>query len=285
MQCSSGGSGTEAHRTWSPTNVDENCPNGSISGPSSRRQAPVESGSLPQNCNPMPEVSKSLEELTREVARVRGQPAGKEEDRKTSNENGPLLVPKCARVVFGRRHHRLRVLVDHWMCRDGRSEESLLERRGGRTLAARQNYQTALVSFLNFVQKRQRLLSPGSSASPWFTASCYCDGSLAVIQPLWVQQSHASAFPSSDASTCMGRHRGTSHPSQPTSNASFHSHLTSNLRASVRASHTLHIMTIAVSVERAGFVTKHERKNGACCEAETLFARAGMVVCATRARC
>ena len=32
------------------------------------------------------------------------------------------------------------------------------------------------------------MLCPGSSASPWFTASCCRDGSLAVIQPLWVQQ-------------------------------------------------------------------------------------------------
>ena len=33
-----------------------------------------------------------------------------------------------------------------------------------------------------------RLLCPRSSASPWFTASCCRDGSLAVIQPLWVQK-------------------------------------------------------------------------------------------------
>ena len=55
--------------------------------------------------------------------------AGKEEDRETSDESGPLPLPKFARVVSGRRQHRLHMHVDHLMCRDGRSEESLLERR------------------------------------------------------------------------------------------------------------------------------------------------------------
>ena len=84
-----------------------------------------------------------LEELAREVVRVQAQP------------------PKSARVVSGRRHHLLRMLVDPLMCRDGRSAEPLLERRAVRTLAARRNYQTALGAFL-----------------PWFTASCCHDGSL-----------------------------------------------------------------------------------------------------------
>ena len=44
----------------------------------------------------------SLEELAREVARLQGQPAGKEVDSETSEENGPLHVPKSARVVSGR---------------------------------------------------------------------------------------------------------------------------------------------------------------------------------------
>ena len=47
-------------------------------------------------------VSKNLKVLAREVARVQGQPAGKEEDSDTSDENGPLLVPKSAGVVSGR---------------------------------------------------------------------------------------------------------------------------------------------------------------------------------------
>ena len=40
----------------------------------------------------------------------------------------------------------------------------------------------------------ERLLCPGSSASPWFAASCCRDGLLAVIQPLWLQKT--SKFPS-----------------------------------------------------------------------------------------
>ena len=71
-------------------------------------------------------VSKGLEELAREAARVQGQAAGKEEDSETSDENVPPLVPKSAWVVSGRRHHRVRVPVDHSMCRGGSSEESLL---------------------------------------------------------------------------------------------------------------------------------------------------------------
>ena len=39
-------------------------------------------------------MSKSLGELAREVARAQGQPAGKEEDSETSDESGPLPVPK-----------------------------------------------------------------------------------------------------------------------------------------------------------------------------------------------
>ena len=80
--------------------------------------------------------------MVREVAQVQGQAAGKEDDSDTSDENGPLPVPKSARVVSGRGHHLLRMLVGHLMCRDGMSEESLLERRAVRSLAERRDYQT-----------------------------------------------------------------------------------------------------------------------------------------------
>ena len=56
--------------------------------------------------------SKSLEKLARVVARLRGQPAGKEEDSETSDETAPLCVPKSARVVPGPRLHRLRILIN-----------------------------------------------------------------------------------------------------------------------------------------------------------------------------
>ena len=99
-------------------------------------------------------ASKSLVELTRDGARVQGQPAGKEEDSETSDEIGPLPVPKPSQVVSGRRRHRLRLLVNHFMCRDGRSKESVLERRDVRTLAARRNHPTALGTFLKFGKER-----------------------------------------------------------------------------------------------------------------------------------
>ena len=78
----------------------------------------------------------------------------KEEDSETRDENGPLPLPKSALVVRGRRHHRLRMLVDHVMCRDGRSGESLLKRRAVRTLAARRSHPTALGLFLKFGWER-----------------------------------------------------------------------------------------------------------------------------------
>ena len=147
--------------------------------------------------------SKIRVELAREVARVQGQSAGKEEDSDTSHENEPLFVPKSAQVVSGRRYHRLRNLVEHPTCRDGRLEESLI-RKAVSSLAARRSHQTALGKFSNCAEKHvspgrrhrsqrcpscvsERLLCVGSSTSPCFTASCCRDVSLAVTQQLRVQ--------------------------------------------------------------------------------------------------
>ena len=121
-------------------------------------------------------VSNSLEELTFEVARVQCQPGGKEE---TSDENGLPLVPKSARAVFGRQHHRLRMLVDHFMCRDRRSEESLLERRYVRALAAPWNYQTTMGTFFKFVEKRALPLVEDveiNGASVAYSNDCFVHG-------------------------------------------------------------------------------------------------------------
>ena len=79
-------------------------------------------------------MSESLEELAREVGEFKASPLAKKKDSETSDESGPLPAPKSARVDSGRRHHRLPISVDHlMMCRNGRSEESLLERRDGIT--------------------------------------------------------------------------------------------------------------------------------------------------------
>ena len=138
MQCSSGGMGTHA----CPTEIDP---------------TPDDKGGI--FCKNRDDLKESRAVVASEVSRrVQGQPAGIEKDSETSNESGPLLVPKSARRVSGRRHHRLRMLADHLMCRDGKSDESLLERRAVRTLAARRNYQTALGSCLKFMQKCTLLL-------------------------------------------------------------------------------------------------------------------------------
>ena len=152
---SSPDTGAEACHARSPTKVYE-------SAQITRLLAPLPDAKRPSRVSPCqrsvircptPKVGsclknvtmpKSLEALAREVARVQGKPAAMEEDSEISDENGPLPVPKSAWVVSGHRHHHLRMLVDHLVCRNGRSEELLLERGGARSLAARRNYQTDL---------------------------------------------------------------------------------------------------------------------------------------------
>ena len=56
VQWSSAGSGTEARLAQSPTRIDENFWSSSISGPSSRLQALVESETSPEVCSPMPDA-------------------------------------------------------------------------------------------------------------------------------------------------------------------------------------------------------------------------------------
>ena len=134
---SSAGSGTDARHT----KIDEHTPSCSISGPPPdvKRLSRV---SLPRICSPMPDAScgdLSENELLRDF---RGQPAGKEEDSESSDENEPLPVLMSARVVSARQHHRLRILVDHLMRRDGKLAESLLKRVALRALAAQWNHET-----------------------------------------------------------------------------------------------------------------------------------------------
>ena len=119
--------------------------------------------------------------------------AGKGEDSETNDENGPLPVPKFARMVSRRRYHRLHILVDHRMCRDGRSEELLLKRRAVRTLAARRYYQTALGSFLTFVQERTLHLVEIDAVLVAYWNDCFLQGVqhhhgsrlLAVVMDRW----------------------------------------------------------------------------------------------------
>ena len=122
MQWSSADVDTEPCHAWSPTeDNNNNCPDYSDSGPSSRRQAPVKGESSPEIRDPMPDTRGGvMSEERHDVQESRGagtrscasptnaSPAGKEEDGGTSDESGPLPVPKSARVVSGRRDHRLR---------------------------------------------------------------------------------------------------------------------------------------------------------------------------------
>ena len=117
------------------------------------------------------------------------------------------------------------MLDEHLVCRDGRSEESLLERRGvWRTLAARRNHQTALGTLLQFVKERALILVEDvevdgalvvcSNDCFCLTASYHRDGSLAVNKLLHVQQTAEESF------SC----------------GSVHRHCVGDLHASVRVS-------------------------------------------------
>ena len=73
---------------------------------------------------------------------------------RVTDESGPMPVPKSSPVVSGCRHHRLRMLIDHLMCRDGKLKELLQERRAVKTLAARRIYQSVVGTFLKCVKER-----------------------------------------------------------------------------------------------------------------------------------
>ena len=76
----------------------------------------AEAGVLSEKCGNVKESRGSWHAKLRESE---ASPLAKEEDSETTDENGPLLVPRSALYCTGRQHHRLRMLDDHWMCRDG----------------------------------------------------------------------------------------------------------------------------------------------------------------------
>ena len=93
-------------------------------GPSSRRQAPIGSESLPVFCDQVRDAkggilsdecsgAQSFEGLARDVALIQGQPAGKGEG--VQRRNRATAGPRFARVVSGRRHRPFRLVIDRLM--------------------------------------------------------------------------------------------------------------------------------------------------------------------------
>ena len=109
MKWSSAGNGTEARHAQSPTKIDEDCPRCSISRPLSRRQAPVESESLPEICSPVPGANSGvLFEKCHEFQESHGVGT-----RGCASSRQARWCRSSAQVVPGRQHHRLRNLIDH----------------------------------------------------------------------------------------------------------------------------------------------------------------------------
>ena len=91
----------------------------------------------------------------------------------------------------------------------------------------------------------QRLLYPESTTIPYFAASCCRDGSLAVIEPLWVREtsgfppmsqrvdtSYTCAHPTNNADTSLGRSCSTVLPSQSSPSVSVHRGILTSVRVS-----------------------------------------------------
>ena len=161
MQRIPAGDGTEAGHARSPT-VNQKYPDCSSTGSSSRHQAPVESESLPEICDPVPDarcgilsegckLCPSVEELAREVARVQGQPAGEEEGSESSDENVPLPGAEV-------RTSRVWTTTPAF-AHAGRSCD-VSKRKVGKVAPGAMNcenpqfYQTALRTFLKWVKER-----------------------------------------------------------------------------------------------------------------------------------
>ena len=171
---------------------------------------------------------------------------------------------KSARVVSGRRRHRLRMLVDLLLWTVGRIAPGTKSSEDTRSTTASSNRSSDAPKICEGARAPsggrrrnrrclcclcERLLCQGSSASPWFTGSCCRDGSLAMIQPLWVQKTskvpsmfegvstaHTCAHSTSNACTSLERHCNTAHPFQSSFFGSVHPRFAGNIHASVRAS-------------------------------------------------
>ena len=163
-------------------------------------------------CDPVPDANlvsclkcvtncKNLKELARGVARVQGQPIGRNQRRKRANtltevRTGGFWTSTPPFAHAGPSFDVLRLKVGRIApgaksCEDTRSTTELSNRswnvpqicaakRAPSGRRRRNRWSPGCVF--------ERLLCPGIPASPWFTASCCRDGSLAVILLLWDQK-------------------------------------------------------------------------------------------------
>ena len=265
MQQNSAGDGTEACHARSLIDVDE-CPEHSNSGPSSRRQAPVESESSPEVSDMAPDatggtlseectcVQESGGAGTRSCAsaRLARWPRGGQRVQRQKRAAAGAVVRTGDRKFDVARRKVGKVAPEAMSCENPRSTTMLPHRASdipqvGEVAYApssrRRRNRLCLGRVLNI------LLCPGNSASPRFAASCCRDRSLAVIQPIWVQQTsevppmseglaatHTCAHPTSNVGTSLGRNCSTAHPSQTSPYGSVHPHLAGDVHSPVRAS-------------------------------------------------
>ena len=146
-------------------------------------------------------------------------PAGKGEDGGSSDVSRSIEILQSRQVISGRRHPPSHA---------GRSFDVVKWKVGRVTLGAKscENPRAGDVpQARKGVGLLEQLLCSGSAASPWIAASVCCDGSLAVIQPLWV---HATS-----GDPAMNEREA---PSQSSPSVSVHPRLAGDVVASVRTS-------------------------------------------------
>ena len=194
MKWPSAGGGTEARHAQKPMKIVEHCPSCSISRHSSRRQATVESESLPEIWCPTPTVascSKKCNEFQKSRGPARWQRGGQRYQRqKRATNNGSFWATTPPRAQSGQS-----LDVSSWKVARFTAAKSC-----GEPAARRSRWQVPQVwkeARVPTGWKRQsqrcldcvseRMLCLGFPVPPWFTAFCCRDGSLAVIQPLRVQ--------------------------------------------------------------------------------------------------
>ena len=137
-----------------------------------RRLMPEASrGGLSEKCDEMHESRKSWHDWLREH-----KAAGKEED---SDEHGPLLVPMSAGLVSGQRHHRMPRWKVGQFAPEAKSCELIRSVTGspGKFVRSTRFLWSNTSKSTTYWPRAPTILLVRSSASQWFTASYFSDGS------------------------------------------------------------------------------------------------------------